>query len=327
MDESATAAEPCHGTKPLHVVGLDIGGTKIAGGLVMFPSGQIMARQTVPTAAARGGAAVLADALALAHALLAEARERGVSGAGIGVGVAELVDPAGVIASAQTIAWRGLALAESFAALAPTVVESDVRAAALAEALFGAGRPFRDIVYVTVGTGISHCLVQDGRPYAGARGNALIFASAPFSVTCAACGSAQRPVIEEIAAGPALVAHYNQGQPGAASSGRDVLALAAAGQPTAMAVVHAAGEALGVGVGFLVNVLDPEAVIVGGGLGLAGGLYWNSFVGAARRHIWADNARDLPIVPAALGLDAGVIGAAAQWLRHSEARERMRLHA
>jgi glucokinase len=62
-------------------------------------------------------------------------------------------------------------------------------------------------------------------------------------------------------------------------------------------------------------VLDPEAVVVGGGLGLAGGLYWESFERSAREHIWADATRGLPIVPAQLGADAGLIGAAASVLR------------
>jgi glucokinase len=75
-------------------------------------------------------------------------------------------------------------------------------------------------------------------------------------------------------------------------------------------IVQSAGEALGVSIGWLVNVLDPEAVIIGGGLGVAEGLYWDSMVAAARAHIWADASRDVMIVRAALGSDAGVIGAA-----------------
>jgi glucokinase len=90
------------------------------------------------------------------------------------------------------------------------------------------------------------------------------------------------------------------------------LAAAAAGKATAVQVVRTAGEALGNSAGWLVNVLDPAAIIVGGGLGLAGGLYWDSFVTATRAHIWADASRELPIVPAALGAEAGLIGAAAR---------------
>ena len=101
---------------------------------------------------------------------------------GIGVGVPELVDPVGNISSAHTLAWQGDGVRAAFSSLAPAVVESDVRAGALAEAMFGAGRGYRLFVYVTVGTGISSTLVQDGRPFAGARGNALILASSPFTI-------------------------------------------------------------------------------------------------------------------------------------------------
>lgn len=292
-------------------VGLDVGGTKIAAGVVAFPSGRVLARRTVPTNAWRAGQAVLDDALAVAGEMLDVAATSGRDVYGIGVGVAELVDPAGRVTSAQTIAWHGVPVREELGRLAPAVVEADVRAAALAEALFGAGRSFRTFVYVTVGTGISYSLVQDGRPYAGAHGNALVFASAPWSTTCSACGTELHPVLEEIASGPALVAHYNRDRPGGAGRGEDVLAAAGAADPAAVAVVRAAGQALGVGIGFLVNTLDPEAVVVGGGLGLAGGLYWDEAERATRAHIWAETIRDLPILPAALGTDAGLVGAAA----------------
>lgn len=93
--------------------------------------------------------------------------------------------------------------------------------------------------------------------------------------------------------------------------GEDVTAAAAQGDEAAVRVVRSAGEALGNSVGFLVNVMDPEAIVVGGGLGSAGGLYWDSFVTSTRAHIWAENSRGLPIHPAAMGADSGLIGAAA----------------
>jgi glucokinase len=205
---------------------------------------------------------------------------------------------------------------ERFRRLGPAVVEADVRAHALAEARYGAGRPFRLFAFITVGTGISCCLVQEGKPYAGARGNALILASSPLTTTCTACGVTLRPILEEFASGPALAARWG------AARAEDVLAAAAEGDREATQVVESAGAALGVGVGWLINVLDPEAVIVGGGLGLAGGLYWDSFVAAAHEHIWADDSRDLPILMAALGPDAGLIGAAAAVVQHgSETRK------
>ena len=191
-------------------IGLDVGGTKIAAGLVALDAGRVLARRVVPTAPARGGEAVLADALALAVALQAEAVARGGTVAGVGVGVPELVDAAGRVTTDAVIAWRGLPVRERFADLAPAAVEADVRAAALAEARLGAGRSFATFAYVTVGTGISSCLVLDGRPYAGARGGALVLASAPLSWPCSICGARSDFVLEEFASGPALAARYGR---------------------------------------------------------------------------------------------------------------------
>ena len=296
---------------PAYAIGLDVGGSKIAGGVVALDRGAVLARRSIATRAERGGEAVLEAALALAEALRADAGRLGLEIRAIGVGVPELVDRHGQITSGHAIAWRGAPVRERFERLGPGVVESDVRAHALAEARYGAGQPYRLFVFVTVGTGISSCLVQDGRPYAGARGNALVLASSPLTTTCATCGTTLQPVLEEFAAGPALVARYNQVAAAPAARAEDVIVSARAGDPVARQIVASAGEALGVSVGWLVNVLDPEAVIVGGGLGLAGGLYWESFVAATRAHIWADASRELPIVMAALGPDAGLVGAAA----------------
>lgn len=297
-------------------VGIDVGGTKIAAGLVEFPSGRVLDRRVTPTAPARGGEAVLEGALALARELLEGAARRKARVIGIGLGVAELVTPAGEVTSSQTIAWRGLPVRERLAQLAPAVVESDVRAATLAEAVFGAGRPFRNFAFIIVGTGISYSLAIDGEPYAGARGNALVLATGSETSVCAKCGAEFDFVLEEFASGPALVARYNQRTGKEATCGEEVLSAAAAGDGIAREVVESAGRALGSRLGTLVNLLDPGAMIIGGGLGLAGGLYWESLVASARRHVWPEASRDLPILPAALGPDAGLIGAAAYaWLR------------
>jgi glucokinase len=251
-----------------------------------------------------------------------EAKTRSWKISGIGLGVAELVDLHGNVTSNHTIDWIGVPVQARLAELAPCVVESDVRAAARAEAICGAGQPFQHFVYVTVGTGISHSLVLDGRPFSGARGNALTFASSPMTVICPTCGATSQPVLENFASGPALVDRYNQLSGSQCAAGEQVMAAAAGGDPQAIEVVKTAGEALGVGVGWLVNVLDPQAVIVGGGLGLAGGIYWDRFVASTRNHIYADNSRDLPILQAALDVDAGLIGAATTvWRRHEEAKK------
>jgi glucokinase len=269
-------------------IGIDVGGTKIAAGIVEA-GGALRGRRIVPTRPERGGRAVLDDALKIARELLAEA-----AGARIGVAVAELVSPDGRVMSQQTIAWRGLPVLEEFSRLAPSVVEADSRAGALGEGLWGAGRPFRNFYYLCVGTGIGGALVIGGHPFPGARGSA---------------GTVSIP-LERIAAGPALVARYVRAGK-KAERGEEVTAAAERGEPIAVEIVRSAAEALGAKTGEIVNLLDPEAIIVGGGLGSAGGLYWETFVAATRRNVWFDTNRDLPILRAERGGDATLVGAAA----------------
>lgn len=303
---------------------MDIGGTKISAGVVLWPSGEVLCRTVLPTAPHRGGEAVLKDTLTLAGDLTAWAQTEDINVAGIGAAVAELVDPHGNVTSGQTIQWRGVSVGQRLAAIAPTYIESDVRAAALGEALFGAGKTSRLFAYITVGTGISYCLVQDGRPFLGARGNAIVLASSPLSTTCTHCGARLKPVLEEFSSGHAIVERYLQSRTAKTSDGsdareivvraEDVFRLAENGNAAAAEILRSAGEALGVSAGFLVNLLDPELLIVGGGVGLAGGLYWDTFIQATREHIWSHSSREIPIVPARLGMHAGLVGAAASFM-------------
>jgi glucokinase len=291
---------------------LDVGGTKIAAGVVLWPSGEILRRTVIPTQPTRGGEAVLKDGYDLARRLHDWARGEGIEVAGIGAGVAELVDCEGNVTSSCTIDWRDRPIQQTLSEIAPAQVESDVRAAAVGEAIFGAGRGHRLFVYVTVGTGISYCLMQNGQPFKGANGNAITMASSPLSTVCTHCGVKLHPVLEEFASGPAIAKRFAQArneEPREACE--DVFRAASYGDKNAIEILTSAGEALGVSVAFLVNVLDPEMIVVGGGLGTAGGLYWGAFERSCREHIFADNSRGLPIVTATLGVDAGLVGAAA----------------
>jgi glucokinase len=301
--------------RPYHAIGLDVGGTKIAAGVVTFPEGRVLLQRQIPTQATRGGDAVLGDMLELATALVTEAGAANLQINAIGVGVCELVSVSGEIVSANCLNWNSADVREGLATMAPAVIEADVRAAALAEAMFGAGRSHRIFVYVTVGTGISSCLVIDGRPFTGARGATGTVASSPLPHLAQPWDFGTAVTLEQIASGPALVARFSQLH-GQAQSGQEVIAAARAGTASALSVVRSAGEALGATIAWLVNVLDPEAVVIGGGLGLSEGPYWEGLEVSARKHIWSDLHRDLPILRAATGTDAGVIGAAAAaWMK------------
>jgi glucokinase len=259
----------------VHAVGIDIGGTKIAAGVVDGASGEILARETVLTRPERGGGAVLEDCTALA-------RKLGGGALPVGIGLCELVGIDGRAESADTIDWRGVDLEAAIEA--PVVVlESDVRAAARAEARFGAGAGRSPFLYVTVGTGTSACLMIDGRPYLGARGHAITLGAPP---------------VERIASGPALAQHAG------VERAEAVLA-----DPAHASLVDEAAAALGQVLAVLCNMLDPELLVIGGGLG-AEPAFRERVEAATRPLIEYPPTRGLEIVGATLGVDAGLVGAA-----------------
>lgn len=252
---------------------------------------------------------MLDDVVQMAAELSKEAAGLGRKVSALGLGICELVDRDGNISSANCVHWLDQPVREKLSGIAPVVLEADVRAAALAEARLGEGREYRTFLYVTVGTGISSCLMLDGRPYLGARGATGTMASSPLQVPCECCGQISSRTLEEIASGPALIDQFHRAG-GQALDGRDVLSAAAGGDSRAVRAVQTATEALGAAIAQMIGVLDPGAVIVGGGLGGSGGVFWTRLVAAIRRCIWADVQRSTPVLQATTGEDAGWIGAA-----------------
>jgi glucokinase len=295
---------------------LDIGGTKTAGG-VITDDGKVASWETIPTSPQRGGEAVADDVFALAERLIAHAAPSGLIPSAIGLSLCELVSKEGEILSDATIKWRDIAIERRFGRLRPTVIEADSRAAAFCESRCGAGREFPSFLYVTIGTGISCSLVVDGLPYLGAHGITGTMASGPLTTLCAGCGQPSTSILEHVASGPAIVARYNERARAARADCESVLAAAELGDAIARDVVITASESLGSVMGLLASVLDPHALVVGGGLGSSSGLFWESLVAATRRHIWSDVHRPLPIVQGAYGNQAAMVGAALVALQHA----------
>jgi glucokinase len=251
-------------------LGVDVGATKIAAARVDTERGLVLESRRIVTAPERGAGSVLADCRTLVAAM--------GSGVRAGLSVCELVDPRGRVRSAETVDWRDVDLLAEFSA-----VESDVRAGARAEARFGAGREHPDFLYVTVSSGISHCLMSDGVARVGVRGAAI---------------GTGAPLVEEWSSGLALARRSGH------ATAQEALA-----DPAAADVVADAAARLGLVLAGLVNALDPGAVIVGGGLGLHDG-YRAQVEAAMRAEIYDSDARSLPVLPAVLHGDAPVIGAA-----------------
>jgi glucokinase len=299
-------------TKTRFAIGVDVGGTKCAAGVVSLSDGKLFACEVQPTRPERGGPAVLADVIKLVRSIQELSRRAGVAPESIGVGICELVGPTGQILSEATVGWKSIPVSMQLAEQTqlPVVLDADVRAAARAEAQHGAGQEHHSFLYVTVGTGISASFVLDRKPYVGARGLTGTFASSRGLIASDDGILATGPSLEQFAAGPALAARLSTARADFRGAAAEVLALAASGDVDARAVVESAGAALGAAIAQLVNVLDPEAVIIGGGLGSVEGLYRQSLQAAMHEYVWSDLHRDVPLLSARLGKDAGVIGAA-----------------
>ncbi|MFJ6074463.1 ROK family protein [Streptomyces sp. NPDC093065] len=289
------------------VVGLDLGGTKIAAALV-GTDGTVLARHTRPTPATRGAEEVL-DALAEAAR---EVRAPGTTA--IGVAAAGVIDPVtGTVTSAtDTIrGWAGTALAAGLAARTglPVACDNDVRAAAATE-LDG---PDDDatLLYAAVGTGVGGAVAASGRMLHGAAGIAGHLGHLPspeadgLPCTCGATGH-----LEAVAAGPAITAQCARlgGQP--ADRLQTVAERAGRGDPHATAAIVLGARATGRALGGLANALGPHRVVVAGGVPRVGVLYWDALCAAFAAELMPP-LRDLRPRPPRGGADAAVLGAAA----------------
>lgn len=291
------------------VLGIDVGGTNIRVGLVSFPGGVLHFPRAALTRSLEGSRRALARVAELAGEVLDRARRAQMSACRVGIGVPELVDLRGTIASNQSLKWRSKDVRSVLRPHGRVTIASDVRAAALAEARLGAGRDEPTFLYLSVGTGLSSTLVIDGKPYAGASGHAIAFAS---GATCATQDTEKKLLfgsLEDQASGLGLVKR-SRAVGLSATDARAVCKMAEHGPGPARAIVDSAARQLAVHVAVMADALDPGLIILGGGLGCSGGRYGSMFREALRRHAWAPLARRLRVRHAALGTEAGLIGAA-----------------
>lgn len=314
------------------VVGLDLGGTKMAAALVGADGRLLGPVSSIPTPAHEGPDAML-DAIA---ALIVEvAREGGAGsarGAGaiggpatidaVGIGTAGVVDvERGEIVSATDAItdWAGTRVARGVQARLeaeglgrlPIHVENDVDAYAAGEAWLGAGRETRCALMVAVGTGVGGSVLLDGVPLRGAHHVAGEIGHMPSGLAAGETCTCGRPGhLEPIAAGPQIHRRYLAagGNP-AAVNAHDVERRAQAGDELAARVYREAAVALAQAIAGVATVLDPERVIISGGLARAGELWWAPLREAFSAEVIGPLA-GIEIVPAELGTTAPIIGAA-----------------
>jgi glucokinase len=304
-------------------VGIDIGGTKIAAGVVA-EDGTILDRTRVPTPP-DDESATLAALLAVVDELWAG--NPGVEA--IGVGAAGLVEwPGGIARWAPHNTYRRLELRRLLHERTglPTIVDNDANAAALAEARFGAGVGGGDLVLVNVGTGIGGGLVLGGRLYHGQHGFAGELGHLIVDPDGDLCACGNHGCLEAMASGTTLgrlgreAAAADPGgrlaalaaAAGGPVTGEVVFAAAGEGDKAALALFERIGYWLGVGIASLVTIFDPDLVVVGGGVAATGELLLTPARTSFERYVHGRVHRDLPpVVPGRLGPDAGLVGAAA----------------
>lgn len=299
---------------------VDIGGTKIAVGLV-DSQGRILAREVSPTAPEKG----VEDGLARIQEMLAACREQvpGSQLVGIGVGCTGPVDPeTGVLGPNSFLPqWEGVGLVDRLREMTEVTVaiENDADAAALGEVAWGAGRGAAQCVYVTVSTGIGCGIVLDSKLYRGAGGAhpelghfVIDWAQGPDCF----CGA--RGCWESLASGPAMAAWYRarsaEDAPGLEQvDAREICRRAEGGEALAQSVVDREGVYLGIGLANLISTFVPEVIVLGGGVMES----WHLFADQAREVI----RRNCTLVPyektdlrrASLGARTGLAGAARVW--------------
>lgn len=307
-----------------YAIGVDLGGTKTLTALV-DGHGRVIARVRVATPTAGPDCVVEGIAACLAE-LSAMTGIATSSAIGVGVGAPGPLDPdAGVVFEPPNLpGWRDVPLAALMAERLGVriFVENDANAAAMGERWVGAGHGVDDLIYLTVSTGIGGGLILGGRLYRGASGTAGEVGHMVIARDGPRCGCGRNGCLEALASGTAIAREarlaVESGRPTVLSqvppeaiTSEAVARAAGDGDPLAREVFAGAAAALGVGITNLVNLLNPALVIVGGGVSRAGDLLF-----APVRRIVQEESFDRPgaavrVVPAALGDDVGVIGAAA----------------
>jgi glucokinase len=314
------------------VIGVDIGGTKVAAGLV-DPSGEILSHNRNPMVCDNSAASALASVTTAIETASAQATSAAAGTHGLirGVGICSPgpLDPkTGVIINPPNLpCWRNVPLAAEVAQIyrVQVKVDNDANAAGLAETLWGAGHGYHNVFYVTIGTGIGTAILIDGRIYHGRTGAAGEGGHMSIDYKGPRCGCGKPGCIEALAAGPAIARRARAKlQDGRASSLLDLAGgqleclssemigiAAAAGDGAANEVLEETVELLSFWFGNIVDLLEPDVMIVGGGVASM----LKPLLGEIRNRLPGccvnQRCKEIPLVAARYGEEAGVAGGAA----------------
>ncbi len=305
-------------------IGIDVGGTNVKIALVN-EKGSIIYSNSIPTRAEMGYEYTINNMKEAIGDLLKETKSSAKDIEGMGFGFPGQIDcQKGIVRLAPNIpGWVDVPIAEIMEKEfgIPTRVDNDVRCAALGELNFGAGIGCENLICITVGTGIGSGLIINGKLVRGASNAAGEIGHIKLDMTGGPlCGCGDRGCLEAFASGPSIVAMAEEYIKGGKSTKYRELAnpeitpyivseAAKQGDPVAQRIFAIVGEYIGIGLASVVNLLNPEKIIIGGGVAAAGDILMTPIKETLVKRAMKIAGSTVEVVPAELGNTAGVIGA------------------
>jgi len=322
------------------VIGVDLGGTNIVVGAVSEDGTRRLAPRTALTHASQGPDAVTDRIATLIDAVIGDAHEsEGVGRSailGVGIGAPGPIDrDRGSVVVAPNLHWTDFPLRDEVGARTglATWLDNDANCATFGEWWIGAGRGARDMIGLTIGTGIGGGIILGGRLYHGASGVAGEVGHMTIETQGRRCSCGNYGCLEAYASGTAIAERAREAVSGNDSSAlhglvqgdlsrlnaRIVYEAATRGDAIALEVVRDTAKFLGAGVANLLNMFNPEVVVLAGGVTHAGHALFEPMRAEVRRRAFRAAWEAARIVPGELAGDAGVVGAVATFLRHDAA--------
>jgi glucokinase len=314
------------------IVGIDLGGTNIAAGVMPTDGTREIAMRMVQTRAEEGAEAVVDRIAALVEDVIAQTQlETGAQRTdflGVGIGSPGPLDRArGVVIVTPNLGWRDFPLRDAVSSRVnlPATLDNDANCATIGEWWCGAAKGGRNVVGLTIGTGIGGGLILDGKLYHGASDAAGEIGHTTIDSTGRRCKCGNYGCLEAYTSGPAIAERAREVLEGDDRSllttmvdgdltkitAQTVFEASKRGDQVALDVVRDTAHFLGVGISNLINIFNPDTFVIAGGVTQAGDLLFDPLRAEVRRRAFRPSVEACRIVPGALPLSAGVVGAVA----------------
>jgi len=312
--------------KTLYAIGIDIGGTSIKHG-ICSSDGRLLKQDAESTHSEAPKEVILKNIISLILRNLDYSRQKGITISAVGVGTPGSVDIERGFLMGSTPNfkhWRDVAIADSIRKHInlPVFVDNDANLMAFGEFTFGAGKEKKDVICLTLGTGIGGGIIIDGEIYRGSyyAGAELGHMSIDYQGIPCNCGG--QGCLERYASATALIEDYNKENPHHPVNGtKEIFLLLDKGDLSAQKVIKRFVEYLAAGVANIINIFNPEMIIIGGGVSKAGKKFIDDIKVVCRKRAMPVSSKNVEIVGATLGNDAGMMGAAAFAIKSLEKKD------